>query len=145
MHYHQTQAPGEALAALPFLQNLEQYYPNITDWYLTTVLPGVISGRDILLLAQDQGQLAGIALGKRAEDETKLRCIRVAPAWQNSGLGLRLIERMFELLDTDKPLCTVSEELLHQYSRPFVMRYGFALSAVDKGRYRRGKLEYQFN
>ena len=145
MQYRQTQDPAEALAALPFLQSLDQYYPEISRWYLDKVLPGVTAGSDILLLAEDHGQLAGIALGKRSPEETKLRCLRVAPPWQNSGLGLKLLERMFELLDTDKPLCTVSEELLHQYSRPFVMRYGFNLSAVDKGKYRPGKLEYQFN
>lgn len=136
---------SDALEALPFLQSLDLFYPDIAQWYLQTVVPDILAGRGTLLLARDGTVLAGVALGKRSDDETKLRCVRVAQPWQNSGVGLRLIERMFEALDTDRPHCTVSEELLHQYSRPFVMRYGFELSAVEKGRYRRGKLEYRFN
>lgn len=46
---------------------------------------------------------------------------------------------MLGALQCDKPHCTVAEELLHTYSRAFVNRYGFSLSAVDKGRYRPGK------
>lgn len=145
MIYTQTADIGVATSVLPFLADLDAYYPNFSQWYANTVLPGLASGRDALLLAREGEQVAGIALGKRAADETKLRCIRVAPAWQNSGVGLRLIERMFDVLECDKPHVTVAEEMLHAYSRPFVRRYGFALSEVDKGRYRRGKLEYAFN
>ncbi|KWT98009.1 hypothetical protein APY03_0680 [Variovorax sp. WDL1] len=39
----------------------------------------------------------------------------------------------------------MAEEMLHIYSRAFVNRYGFALSAVENGRYRPGRLEYAFN
>jgi len=128
-----------------FLADLDRYYPNFGDWYRKQVLPGIARGQDAMVLAWDGDRLAGVALGKRTAAETKLRCVRVGLDWANSGLGLRLIERMFEELETQKPACTVSEEMLHQYSRPFVNRYGFELSSVDKGRYRRGKLEYAFN
>jgi N-acetylglutamate synthase-like GNAT family acetyltransferase len=87
----------------------------------------------------------GIALGKRTESETKLRCVRVLPSHQNSGIGLRLIDRMLEALECENPHCSVAEELLHTYSRAFVNRYGFELTKVDKGMYRAGKLEYGFN
>lgn len=84
-------------------------------------------------------------MGKRAATERKLRCVRVLPEVQNRGVGLRLIERMFDELETETPHCTVAEEMLGQYSRAFVNRYGFQLSCVDKGRYRPAKLEYAFN
>lgn len=48
-------------------------------------------------------------------------------------------------LDDDKPHCTVSEELMHLYSRAFINQYRFDLGRVDKGAYRSGKLEYIFN
>lgn len=144
MRLSTTQNIDDALRVLPFIQSLDAYYPDIAHWYRTTVVPGVTAGSDVLLLAWDNDQLAGVALGK-AGAETKLRCVRVSPDWQNTGLGLRLMERMFEALECAKPHCTVSEEMLHLYSRAFVNRYGFELSAVDKGRYRKGKLEYAFN
>ena len=60
-------------------------------------------------------------------------------------LGITLMDRMLETLECTKPLATVSEEMLHQYSRIFVKRYGFSLDDVAKGAYRPRKLEYYFN
>lgn len=131
--------------AVPMLQSLDVLYPDLSYWYTNTVIPGLVLGNDVLLLAKEGARTVGLALGKRTESERKLRCVRVLPAVQGSGIGLRLIERMFDALETDKPHCTVAEEMLGQYSPAFVNRYGFRLSSVDKGRYRRGKLEYAFN
>ena len=135
----------EAFSVLPFIKSLNQYYPDIEYWYVNKVVPGLILGRDKLLIARDKDFIAGIALGKLDEDESKLRCVRVHPDHQNGGLGIRLIDGMLDLIEERKPGVTVSEEMFHLYSRPFIKRYGFELSDVTKGRYRRGKLEYGFN
>ncbi|MNR71768.1 hypothetical protein D3C71_24460 [compost metagenome] len=145
MQFEQTKSTVEALMALPMLASLDSLYPDFGHWYINTVVPGVVVGTDTLLLAKDQGKVVGVALGKKGTDETKLRCIRVLPEYQNRGTGLRLIDRMLDILECAKPHCTVAEELMHTYSRAFVNRYGFELSRVDKGRYRPGKLEYAFN
>lgn len=145
MQYRQTHAFVEALGALPFLAGLEPLYPGFQSWYINKVVPGVTLGHDVLLLAEDQQQLVGIALGKANKHETKLRCVRVLPQYQNQGVGLRLIDRMLQALECRRPHCTVAEEMLHTYSRALVNRYGFKLASVDKGRYRPGKLEYTFN
>lgn len=134
-----------AFLALPLLRSLDAYYPDFEHWYVNTVAPGVVLGQDTLLLASEGSQIVGVALGKRGPDETKLRCVRVVPALQHTGLGIRLIDRMLDELQCEKPHCTVAQELFHQYSRPFVARYGFSLTGVDKGSYRPGKLEYRFN
>lgn len=133
-----------AFSVLPFIQTLDAYYPDISHWYVNQVIPGLFTGSDCLLVARDGLNIAGIALGKRGT-ESKLRCVRVHPDYQNTGLGIRLIDNMLEQLEDDSPGVTVAEELLHRYSRMFVNRYGFKLSAVTKGRYRRHKLEYAFN
>ena len=135
----------EALNVLPMLSSLDTLYPDFSHWYVNKVVPGVVLGADTLLVAKDGSQLVGVALGKRTAEETKLRCVRVLPPYQSSGLGLRLIDRMLEALECESPHCTVAEEMLHLYSRAFINRYGFKLSSVDKGTYRRGKLEYRFN
>lgn len=131
--------------ALPMLRSLDVYYPGFETWYINSVAPGVVMGRDTLLLAWEGQHLVGVALGKRSRHETKLRCVRVLPEAQNTGLGLRLIDRMLDELECETPHCTVAEEMFHLYSRPFVNRYGFSLTGVDKGGYRPGKLEYRFN
>ena len=145
MRIETTKSFVEACLALPMLQTLDEFYPKMSDWYINTVIPGLVTGSDVLMLAKDGNHTVGIALGKRSANERKLRCVRVIPDLQNSGVGLRLIERMFDELETDKPHCTVAEEMLNLYSRAFVNRYGFQLSSVDKGRYRPRKLEYAFN
>ena len=135
----------EALLAFPFIRSLDRMYPDIAYWYINSVVPNIASGRDILLLAKEGSTIHGVALGKRAADEVKLRCVRVTPAARNTGLGVRLIDRMLALLEVETPSCSVAEELIHQYSRLFINRYGFRLSNVTKGQYRARKLEYHFN
>lgn len=127
------------------LSGLENYYPDFQHWYVNKCMPGIIVGSDTLLLARDKNQIVGVALGKRNAHETKLRCVRVLPEYQSRGVGIHLIDHMLRRLDCDKPHCTVSEELLHLYSRPFINRFDFDLSEVSKGHYRAGKLEYIFN
>lgn len=145
MRIVRTECVKQATQAFPFIADLDRFYPALSQWYESKVIPGLSQGENRMLLAWEGETLAGLVLGKVTSEERKLRCIRVAPDWQNTGLGLRLIERMFDELETATPSCTVAEEMLHQYSRPFINRYGFELSAVDKGRYRPRKLEYAFN
>ena len=123
-----------ALSCLPFLRSLDQYYPGIEDWYVNTVATGLIDSETKVLVARDRGLITGMAIGKKGE-ETKLRCVRVLPEYANTGLGIKLMDRMFEQLECSKPHATVSEELLHSYSRIFVNRYGFKLDEVKKGLY----------
>lgn len=135
-----------AFSALPFIESLNQYYPDIDYWYVNKVVPGLVTGNDKLLIARDSDyNIAGIALGKQSDGEAKLRCVRVHPDHQNGGLGIRLIDGMLDLIEERQPGVTVAEEMFHLYSRAFIKRYGFNLSDVVKGRYRQGKLEYGFN
>lgn len=135
----------EAYQAYSLVKTLDTFYPDFNHWYINKVMPGVVLGTDTLLLAQEESRIIGIALGKKDESETKLRCVRVTPKYSNSGVGVRLIDRMLDELECDKPHCTVAEEMFHLYSRVFVNRYGFALNEVKKGLYRPSKLEYFFN
>lgn len=127
------------------LKFLDDYYPGFETWYREKIIPGLPSTDNVLLVAHDNDVIVGAALGKKAADETKIRCIRVTESHQNTGLGIRIIDQMISVLECENPVCTVSEELLHVYSRAFVNRYGFKLNQVDKGLYRKGKLEYIFN
>lgn len=139
----QTNNFTETILALPFISSIDTYYPDISNWYVNTVIPGIVTGKDILLLAKDNNKIVGIALAKN-NDETKLRCIRVHQEYANKGIGVKLIDTALSIIG-DKPLVSVSEELIHSYSRIFVNRYGFKLTEVLKGKYRQNKLEYYFN
>ncbi len=139
-----TQRLSALAQAGELLGGLQALYPDFGHWYTNQVMPGVLVGSDALLVAREGQRVVGVALGKKGK-ETKLRCVRVLPEYQSTGLGIKLIDRMLDVLECDKPHCTVAEEMLHLYSRPFVNRYGFSLDHVAKGMYRSGKLEYVFN
>lgn len=126
------------------LISLEDYYPSFESWLNNKVIDDLENPSTIIVTSKEGDVITGVSIGKKGL-ETKLRCVRVHPEFRQSGLGLRLIEKTFDLLECDKPLCTVSEEMIHDYSRPFVNRYGFKLSEVAKGMYRKSKLEYIFN
>lgn len=145
IEYQKTTRLADAILTKGVLDSLETYYPDFGYWYVNKCMPGIVTGSDSLIVAKDHGQIVGVALGKKHPDETKLRCVRVLPQYQNKGIGLHLVDRMLRDLDDDKPHCTVSEELMHQYSRAFINLFKFNLSSVDKGLYRPNKLEYVFN
>lgn len=135
----------DAVSAYKLLDGMDALYPDFNYWFKNKVMPGVMVGKDVLMLAREHGQVIGVGLGKRNEHETKLRCIRVLPEYQGRSVGIHLVERMLRQLDDAKPSCTVAEEMLHDFSRPFINLFKFDLSQVQKGMYRPGKLEYVFN
>ena len=145
IHFEKSVRLADAILAKNVMNGLEDYYPGFEFWYVNKCMPGILLGTDALIVAREHDHVVGVALGKRRDDEVKLRCIRVVPSHQNRGTGLHLIDHMLRELDCDKPHCTVSEEMVHQYSRAFVNHYKFDLARVDKGLYRRNKLEYVFN
>lgn len=135
----------DTLVAKNLLSGLENFYPDFEHWYVNKCMPDILLGKNILVLAKDKGKVVGVGIGKKDPEETKLRCIRVDSQYTNKGIGIHLIERTIRLLDNDKPHCTVPEEMMHGFSRPFINEFKFNLSHVTKGEYRKGKLEYHFN
>jgi GNAT superfamily N-acetyltransferase len=145
MNYRLSNSFVEAFSLLPFLKSLDIYYPDFEHWYINKCIPGIVLGSDLLLIAENKAGISGVALAKKNKHEVKLRCLRVHHTFKSKGVGIHLIDKMLSLLDTDKPYCTVAEEMIHQYSRIFINRFHFQLSSVEKGKYRFGKLEYIFN
>jgi len=143
--YERTNRLTDLLMAKKLLDGLENFYPGFQFWFINKCMPGVLAGNDILVVAREHGQIVGVALAKKSKEETKLRCVRVAPAYQNRGLAFHLIDMVLHDLDDDAPYVTVSEEMLHLYSRAFINRYHWRLDHVSKGHYRPRKLEYLFN
>ena len=127
------------------LKDLDNYYPQFSEWYFNKFIPSVLLDNDIALVMKRGGEFAGVSLLKKSEDETKLRAMRVHPKFKNRGYGLYLLDESLRLLDHPLPHCTVPEELIDEYSRIFVNRYGFKLDYVDRNIYRRGKNEYYWN
>lgn len=143
--YRSSNDMAEARAIFPEIASIENCYPDFRKWYFAKAVPDLGNGKGRMVIAEQDSQVVGVALGKRDGAERKLRCLRVDPRFRNNGVGTHLIERIMRELDTDAPLVTVSEEMLHDLSRMMVNVFGFRLTSVDRGTYRPGKLEYVFN
>jgi len=125
------------------LRYAEQYYPNFKEWFFGKVVPEIEVGERKLLLEQRSNQVAGIAIIK-LNCEKKLCTLRISDQFQNQGIGVRLFERCFDVLKTDKPFLTVSEEKLPEFQKIFDY-YGFEMTGMKKDAYRQGRAEYYFN
>jgi len=125
------------------LSDAKEYYPNFEGWFFNQVVPEIKTGNRQLLIESRNDQVAGIAIVNTGY-EKKLCTLRVAEQFQNRGLGIRLFERCFEVLETNKPFLTVSEEKLPEFQRVFDY-YGFEMTSVKNDIYRKGKKEFYFN
>jgi len=133
----------EAFQTLEMIRDLDAFYPDFTDWWINKVIPGVVVNNDPMIVADDGSRIIGLACGKVSEK--KLRCLRVASEYKDRGIGIKLIERILPILGTDRPAASIPEERVHDFSRILVNRFDFKLDRVEKGLYRKGKLEYFFN
>lgn len=135
----------ELKASYQILSKLENSYPNFYDWYWNKVVPGILTKDDELILAYNKNELVGISIIKNNIDEKKLRALRISDKFQSKGYGLYLIDESLKRLEIDKPLCSVSDKMINEYSRIFINRYSFDLTHVYKNLYTKNSLEYEFN
>lgn len=128
------------------ISSLSYIYPDISHWYNNKVIPRVMLGKDIVIVAKSEdGETIGFAIGKKTEKESKLCCLMVLPDFRGKGYALKLINRIIKELDDDYPHCSVSEDLFHTYSKIFINHFKWSLDDVVSDVYQKGKLEYFFN
>ena len=144
MNFIEAKSVTELYHVLKMVQPISIMYPGFVDWFWDKVVPGVVNGSDKVILGLNKGNIIGVSMIKLT-GEKKLRALRVEDKYQKKGYGLHLIDKSLELLGTDKPIVSVSEEMINQYSRIFINRYNFDMTFVYNGLYRKGVLEYEFN
>jgi len=135
----------ELYSAFNILKPLSELYPDFNNWYWDKVVPGIINGSDKMILAENKSGLVGISIVKDSFAEKKLRALRISDKYQRKGYGLYLIDESLKQLGSSKPVVSVAEEMINDYSRIFINRYDFDMTHVYKGLYRKDKLEYEFN
>jgi GNAT superfamily N-acetyltransferase len=130
--------------ALAFLLPLSDDYPGIDRWFLVKVVPALRTGNRHMLRIERDGKLVGVGIAKNEPDERKICTVRVAPAYANRGIGVRIFDGLLKWLDDDKPHLTVSERKLPLFERIFDY-YGFNLSSARKGLYLPTACELGYN
>jgi len=125
------------------LSSAKEFYPNFENWYIRKVVPDLYHKRRVIISEIRDDKIAGLAILK-LDDEKKLSTLKVSSEYLNKGIGLKLFEKSFQLLETEKPFLTVSEEKLIEFKKIFNY-YDFELTSVHNNLYRKGKKEYFFN
>lgn len=139
-----TQLSPTESEALAFLLPLSEDYPGIATWYRDKVVPGLRDGTRHLLRIERNGVLAGLGIAKNEDLERKICTVRVAPAFANRGIGVRIFDGLLKWLDDDQPHLTVTERKLPLFERIFDY-YGFQLNSVRAGHYLPNTVELGYN
>ena len=134
-------------------------YDGHWDWLQNKFFPGLQEGKRGYSFAIDSDSkqiinlkrgvmpvyaLAGCALLKDEPDEKKLCCLFVDPNYRGQKIASKLVEDSFEVLKTNKPVMTVSQQNLNMLQK-LIDRYGFELTSVKESVYKPGVKEYYYN
>ncbi|MDR5759753.1 GNAT family N-acetyltransferase [Caballeronia sp. LZ035] len=119
-------------------------YPQFDDWFATKVIPGIRNGERTMLIERRDELTVGLLIVKHTMLEKKLCTLRIRPNFESKGLGVRLFQTAFDLLETEQPLLSVSSLAAPKFERLFGY-FGFAQEAVYAGRYLPNVDEYSYN
>lgn len=127
------------------LSMLQEEYPDFEKWFFGKVIPETLSksNKRKVFTAYCENNLAGILITKDAE-EKKICTLRVLPNYRNLGIGHQLMDCAIKTLNLAKPLITVSDCHIDEFSNLF-REYDFNLTEFQYGLYRENHLEYVFN
>ncbi|HFC8497723.1 TPA: GNAT family N-acetyltransferase [Neisseria subflava] len=126
------------------LKMLSEQYPNVSNWLERKVLTGLYDGTRSILLEWRDGKIAGLAILKNEIEEKKLCCLRIMPEFQNKGIGIKLFQRSFAVLRTEKPLLSVSEQKLSEFEKIFNY-FGFVQTEKYFDLYKQNTIEISYN
>ncbi|WP_107858188.1 GNAT family N-acetyltransferase [Neisseria subflava] len=123
---------------------LSEQYPNFGNWLERKVFTGLYDGTRSILLEWRDGKIAGLAILKNEIEEKKLCCLRIMPEFQNKGIGIKLFQRSFAELGTEKPLLSVSEQKLSEFEKIFNY-FGFVQTEKYFDLYKQNTIEISYN
>lgn len=139
---------GLYLAAIPVIKDLlcdlSGFYPDFETWLEDKVYKGIVAGERSIILHYKNNDISGLAIVKDNEVEKKLCCLRVLPRYQGSGVGIRLFQKSFDILNCNKPLLSISQEKETDFLKVF-QYFGFSLEKKYSDYYRKGSYENSFN
>jgi hypothetical protein len=126
------------------ISHLEHSYPNFEKWYFEKIVNGLKDGSRSIILEIRNEMIAGVAIIKDTQLEKKICTISVSQEYKSKGLGFKLFEKSMRLLNTDRPLASVSEDRINDFEKIF-QHFNYEFSAEYKGLYVPKKSEFSFN
>ena len=119
----------------------EEQYPNYKKWFYETNLPRVFSKKGEIIFYRDAFQIAGLSILKKDNQESKICTFKIHHTYKKTGLSRKLLEDSFDYLETAKPLITIPQNKLLEFSK-IIEDYNWVLIG-STNQYK--TLEYIFN
>ena len=120
-------------------------YPLHCDHFYSKYVPCVFDGEREIISCYIGGKIVATAFLKKDESERKISTLYVKPEYQRQGVATILIEKCFEWLGTTKPLITIADYKLDQFSG-IIKKYAWKETQVlDAGYYNDHSREHVFN
>lgn len=129
-----------------FLSDLVIEYPLHNKWFNGVVqeLKKDSNSREILFIINDLDEIIGVSILKKTNYEKKICTFRVAEKYQRQGIGTLLMRKSIEILETAKPIITVSESKYREFNKLF-KKFNFCLKRVYVNKYQYSSIEYCYN
>lgn len=127
-----------------FLKDLIFEYPLHNIWYKKMINSMEKNSDREILLALENKNLLGTAILKNSDFEKKICTLKVSPCFQHKGIGKELLAKSLEVLETDKPILTVTYRKSLYFKKIFEF-YGFSLESLYPGKYMPNSCELVYN
>ena len=115
-------------------------YPEYYKWFFSKNIPRVINGSGDIIFYLDGLEVVGISILKN-DDEKKLCTFMVNPEYRKMGHSKLLLEDSFEYLKTEKPVITIPEFRIDEFSS-IIDAYGWEETSIIDNYYSK---EIEFN
>ena len=99
-------------------------YPEYFKWYYHTNIPRILDGEGEAIFYLDGFQIVGLSMLKRTEDESKICTFLIDEEYRKKGYSKLILEDSYEFLGTEKPLITIPEKRLDEFSK-IIEAYGW--------------------
>lgn len=120
-------------------------YPDHCDHFYSKYLPGIFTGEREIISCYIDGKIAATAILKKDKEECKISTFYVQPEFRNLGIATALAEKAFKWLGTTKPIITIADYKLDQFSG-IIKKYGWEhTQTLSSGFYNDHSREYVFN
>lgn len=91
-------------------------YPGYCWWYYGKNIPRIINGEGEVIFCLDGLIIAGLVILKKTKHETKICTLYINEDYRKKGYAKLILEEAFEYLGTEKPVITIPEKNILQFS-----------------------------
>ena len=99
-------------------------YPEYFKWYYHTNIPRILDGEGEAIFYLDGFQIVGLSMLKRTADESKICTFLIDEEYRKKGYSKMILEDSYDYLGTEKPLITIPEKRLDEFSK-IIEAYGW--------------------